>query len=187
MRSLIISVLVLLTSACGFQLRGSYDVPCKTLHIGVPEVAELHAQIRRKVEAGSTTRVVSDAKEAEAKLIVLGDQPEKSVLSIDASGRVREFQLKRTFTFQLTDAKGAVLIPSSAIVVRRDITFSDALVLSKEAEEVLLLRDMQNDLVQQIIRRLSVAKMNAPTMGAATMGAATTNSTTGSTVGSTAR
>ena len=161
MRSLIVGLLALAVSACGFQLRGSYDLPFKTLHIGVVETAELHAQIRRNVEAGSTTHIVSDAKEAEAKLVVLGDVPEKSVLSIDASGRVREFQLKRTFTFQLVDAKGAVLIPSSAIVVRRDITFSDALVLSKEAEEVLLLRDMQSDLVQQLIRRLSAVKITA--------------------------
>lgn len=162
MRSLIVGLLALSVSACGFQLRGSYELPFSTLHIGVAETAELHAQIRRNVEAGSTTRVVSDAKEAEAKLIVLSDQPEKTVLSIDASGRVREFQLKRTFTFQLVDAKGAVLIPSSPIIVRRDITFSDALVLSKEAEEALLLRDMQGDLVQQLIRRLSAVKVTAP-------------------------
>jgi LPS-assembly lipoprotein len=43
-------------------------------------------------------------------------------------------------------------------VIRRDISFSDALVLSKEAEEVLLWRDIQNDLVQQLLRRLAAAK-----------------------------
>jgi LPS-assembly lipoprotein len=33
------------------------------------------------------------------------------------------------------------------------------LVLSKESEELLLLRDMQGDLVQQLMRRLAAAKL----------------------------
>ena len=39
----------------------------------------------------------------------------------------------------------------------RDVTYSDADVLAKESEEQLLYRDMQGDMVQQIIRRLSAA------------------------------
>ncbi|WP_416142349.1 LPS assembly lipoprotein LptE, partial [Hydrogenophaga sp.] len=52
-------------------------------------------------------------------------------------------------------------IPPSQIVLRRDITYNDNLVLSKEAEEALLWRDIQNDLVQQILRRLAAAKLKA--------------------------
>ena len=40
----------------------------------------------------------------------------------------------------------------------RDISFNDQ-VLAKEAEEVLLYRDMQTDMVQQIVRRLSAAQL----------------------------
>lgn len=168
MRTLIVSLLVLLVSACGFQLRGSYNLPFKTLHIGIAETAELHAQLRRNIEAGSATRVVSLIKDAEASLVVLSDAPAKSVLSIDAAGRVREFQLTRTFSFKLSDAKGETIIPASNIIVRRDITFSDAQVLSKEAEEGLLWRDIQNDLVQQLLRRLATAKLppSVPTANA---------------------
>ena len=52
-------------------------------------------------------------------------------------------------------------LPTSTITLRREITFSDDLVLSKESEEALLLRDMQNDLVQQLMRRLAAAKLQA--------------------------
>jgi LPS-assembly lipoprotein len=158
MRALAILLLTATLAACGFQLRGSYALPFNTLHIGVPETAELHAQIRRNVEAGSSTKVVSTAAEADASLNVLSDRPQKNILSLDASGRVREFQLVRTFSFRVVDAKGNVMIAPSQIVIRRDISFSDALVLSKEAEEVLLWRDIQNDLVQQLLRRLAAAK-----------------------------
>jgi LPS-assembly lipoprotein len=158
MRALVILLLTATLAACGFQLRGSYALPFNTLHIGVPETAELHAQIRRNVEAGSSTKVVSTATEAEASLNVLSDRPQKNILSLDASGRVREFQLVRTFSFRVVDAKGGVMIAPSQIIIRRDISFSDAQVLSKEAEEVLLWRDIQNDLVQQLLRRLAAAK-----------------------------
>lgn len=161
MRALISTLLAVAAiglSACGFQLRGSYALPFDTLYIGIAETNELHAQMRRAIEAGSATRIVATAREAEASLTVLLDQPQKNVLSLDASGRVREFQLVRTFSFRLADARGATLIAPSQIIIRRDITFSDAQVLSKEAEEALLWRDIQSDLVQQLMRRLAKAK-----------------------------
>ncbi len=154
--------LLLFLGGCGFQLRGSYTLPFDTLFIGIPEISELHAQIRRNVEAGSSTRIVPTSKDAAAVLSVVGDQPQKNILSLDATGRVREFQLVRTFTFRINDAKGGEMLPTSQIVIRRDISFNDAQVLSKEAEEQLLWRDIQSDLVQQLVRRLAAAKPAAP-------------------------
>jgi outer membrane lipopolysaccharide assembly protein LptE/RlpB len=62
-----------------------------------------------------------------------------------------------------TDVRPTVVateyIPPSTITLRRDITFSDYLVLSKESEEALLQRDMQSDLMQQLMRRLAAAKL----------------------------
>jgi len=46
-------------------------------------------------------------------------------------------------------------------VLSRDVTFNDTEILAKEAEEQLLFRDMQADMVQQIIRRLAAAKRTA--------------------------
>jgi outer membrane lipopolysaccharide assembly protein LptE/RlpB len=50
-------------------------------------------------------------------------------------------------------------IAPSTITLRREITFSDDQVLSKESEEALLWRDIQSDLVQQLMRRLAAAKL----------------------------
>lgn len=150
----------LILSACGFRLRGTFDatLPFETLHIALPESGELHAMLKRNIEASGKTRVVSDAKGAQAVLAVLGDSQQKNILSLSAAGRVREFQLVRTFGFRLHDAKGQEFLAPATIVIRRDITFSDELVLSKESEESLLWRDIQTDLVQQLLRRLSAAK-----------------------------
>jgi LPS-assembly lipoprotein len=178
----LILLLVSLLAACGFKLRGSaelpgYKLPFATIALTMPPTSEFYAQLKRTIEASSPGTRVVDVKEAEAILTVLGDTSQKLILSLNAAGRAREFQLVRTFTFKVhanvaataptppakyteTPAAAATeYIAPSAITLRRDITFSDDLVLSKESEEALLWRDMQGDLVQQLMRRLAAAKL----------------------------
>jgi len=71
---------------------------------------------------------------------------------------VREFQLTKRVTFALRDAGGRDWLPSAEIVVRRSFSFNESEVLAREAEEARLLREMQTDAVQQILRRLQAAK-----------------------------
>lgn len=153
-----IVVVALLLSACGFHLRGAYTLPFDTLIINQPAITELHAVLKRNIEASTQTRVVTDIKDAQAALLVLGDGQTKNILSLNSAGRVREYQLVRTFVFKVIDAKGGEYLPQSTITLSREMTFDDAAVLSKEAEESLLWRDIQNDLVQQLLRRLAAAK-----------------------------
>nr|MBP6727589.1 hypothetical protein [Thauera sp.] len=70
---------------------------------------------------------------------------------------VREYQLTQTLRFQLLDKTGKALIAPTSISAAREYTFDDSQVLGKEQEETLLYRDMQNDLLQQLMRRLAAA------------------------------
>lgn len=185
MRAIKLSLMVLLiglVAGCGFKLRGSaalpgYKLPFATIALSLPPTSEFHALLKRNIEASSPGTQVVDAKDAEAILVVLGDSYQKIILSLNAAGRAREYQLVRSFSFKVTPNVTAstpaaqakytdVLAPApteyiapSTITLRREITFSDELVLAKESEEVLLQRDMQNDLVQQLMRRLAAAKL----------------------------
>ena len=158
MPHLLLIVATLALAACGFQLRGAYALPFDTLHIALPDSTSLHAVLKRNIEAASQTRVVADPKSAQATLAVVADVPQKVVLSLDSAGRVREYRLVRTFSFRIVDTADHELIPVSTVVIRRDITFNDVQVLSKESEEALLWRDIETDLVQQLLRRLAAAK-----------------------------
>ncbi|MSQ50133.1 MAG: hypothetical protein EXR30_07055, partial [Betaproteobacteria bacterium] len=60
------------------------------------------------------------------------------------------------------DGKGGEFLPLSTVQLTRDITFNDSEVLAKETEEQLLYRDMQFDMVQQIMRRLAGAQRPQP-------------------------
>jgi LPS-assembly lipoprotein len=66
--------------------------------------------------------------------------------------------LRFILLFRLRTAKGRELIEPTELAQQRDISFNEAAVLAKEAEEAQLYRNMQTDLVQQILRRLAAVK-----------------------------
>ena len=148
-------------SACGFALRKAPNYAFKTLYNGVAESSPLGTELNRNLESGGTVRVIRDARQidqADVILDVLLEQREKTVVGVNASGQVREFQLRTRFRFQLRTLKGKLLIPPAEIVLHRDISFNESAVLAKETEELLLYRDMQSDIVQQVLRRLAAVK-----------------------------
>ncbi|MBE0615606.1 MAG: hypothetical protein IH604_18215 [Burkholderiales bacterium] len=157
MRILAIMALGLLTAACGFQLRGQATLPFETLYIAIPDVSPLGTELKRNIIAGTHTKLVNNPAQAQATLTLVSEQRDRSILSFDTSGRVREIQLRYRLDFRVHDARGLDYLPQSTIRLTRDISFNDAQVLSKESEEQLLFRDMQSDMVQQILRRLAAA------------------------------
>ena len=147
----------MLLAGCGFRLRGTADVPFQTLYVPNAD-SGIALDLKRNVQAGTQAKVVDDPQKAEAVLAFSNENREKNILSLTGTGRVREFQLKYSVGFRVHDGKGGEFIPQTTIALTRDITFSDTEVLAKEAEEQLLFRDMQSDMVQQIMRRLASAK-----------------------------
>jgi LPS-assembly lipoprotein len=155
-------LLVLLLAGCGFQLRGTAALPFETLYMPPTTVQGIALDLKRNIQAGTRTTVVDDRKNAEAILEFTQELREKVILSLAATGRVREFQLRYRVGFRVHDGKGGEFVPSSVVQLTRDITFNDSDVLAKETEELLLYRDMQSDMVQQIMRRLAVAQTPKP-------------------------
>lgn len=157
-RILVALLCATLLSACGFKLRGQAELPYKSIYIALPESNPFRVKLVRALTYGSKTTVAPSAKEAQATFGVTGDATIKDILSLSPAGFILEYQLVRTFSFRVYDANGRDLIPPGKIVLTRDITYDQTEVLSKQQEEVLLMKDMDDDLVQQIIRRLAVSK-----------------------------
>jgi LPS-assembly lipoprotein len=157
MRTMAMIALALLTAACGFQLRGQAKLPFETLYVAIPEISPLGTELKRNITAGTSARLVDEPARAQAILALVSERRDKSILSFDASGRVLELQLRYSLKFRVHDARGRDYLPPSEIRLTRDISFSDAQLLSKESEELLLYRDMQSDMVRQILYRLAAA------------------------------
>ena len=58
----------------------------------------------------------------------------------------------------MRNRQGIERIPDTELVQQRDISYSESSALAKEAEEDLLYRNMQSDLVRQILRRLAALR-----------------------------
>lgn len=157
MRTLVALLAAALLSGCGFRLRGAAELPFETIY--VPNAtAGVALDLKRNLQVGTRARVVDEPKDAQAILQFTQETREKEILSLTGGGRVREFQLRYRVGFRVHDGKGGEFVPQSTIQLSRDVTYNDAAVLAKEAEEQLLYRDMQTDMVQQIMRRLAAAQ-----------------------------
>ncbi len=140
-----------LLAGCGFQLRKAPDFAFEAILI--PSTGVIGIDLRRNLASNDKLRVLpptAPALQAQVVLDILGEAREKVVVGLNASGQVREFQLRTP--------QGKELIPNTELLLQREISFNESAVLAKEAEEAVLYRDMQNDLVQQLIRRLAAIK-----------------------------
>jgi len=161
---LLAAILAAVLTGCGFQLRGtlSGNLPYKTMMIALPDTSEVRVWLERYINAAGSTEIIDDPKLADATFQQLSDSRIKTILSVNAQGRVREYRLQLNYRFRVVNAKGQILVPPNEVSLSRDITFDDSNVLAKDLEESLLWRDMNNDLVNQIMRRLSIIKPKNP-------------------------
>jgi LPS-assembly lipoprotein len=146
-------------SGCGFKLRASQAMAFNTIGVTPERGAGVAGDMSRYFSA--TLRPVAPGAGGEAPEVILDivqELREKIVVGVNASGQVREYQLRLAVTFKLRTPQGRELIAPTEIEQRREISFNESAVLAKEAEEVLLYRDMQNDIVQQLLRRLAAIK-----------------------------
>lgn len=147
-------------AGCGFQLRQAPDFAFNTIYVAVAPESTLGKELKRSIASSSKVAVLGDtqANSAQVVLDVLGDQREKVVVSLNTTGQVREFQLRTRVKFKLRTPQGKELIPETELLQQREISYNESAALSKEGEEGLLYRDMQSDIVQQLLRRLAAVK-----------------------------
>lgn len=142
-------------AGCGFQLRKAPDFAFDSIRVNA--ATSLANQLRRSLAADGRVQVLGPAEAGQPQVLLdlLQENRERVVVGINASGQVREYQLRLRVRFRLRTPQGRELVPETEIQQHRDISFNETAVLAKEAEESLLYRDMQNDIVQQLMRRLA--------------------------------
>jgi LPS-assembly lipoprotein len=148
-------------AGCGFELRKPPNYAFKTLYSSIPVVSPFGVKLKRSLESSGQVEVISDPREAERAQVIfdqLFELREKVVVGRTATGAIREFQLRLRYRFRVRSRNGIELIPDTELTLNRDINFNETGALSKESEEALLYKDMENDLVLQIQRRLAALR-----------------------------
>ena len=153
-------VLALLLSGCGFQLRGDYSLPYESIYLATGD-SVIGAGLKRQIRA-SGARVAESRDDASVAFLPAGELRDSVILSLSSGGRVREKRLRYRYAYRIVDAKGRDLVPQGYVELNRDVSYADSASLAKTQEEDLLWRDMENDLVQQLMRRLVTAKPRPP-------------------------
>src|SRR5690606_34251298 len=145
-----------LLAACGFRLKGATPLPFDTLYTNIAKNSSFGAAMRRAIVASSpNTRFVEDPAQADARLIQLANNENLRQLSIDADGRVEEYELNLEFVFQLVDTKGHVILPPTTLRATREIPYDDNVVQAKQSEITTMFQQMQQSMVDRVVRHLT--------------------------------
>lgn len=153
-RLFLAAIPAVLATGCGFQLRRLDEVPFASLYVDAPHGGAVAQRIRSALISNKQTRLAASAAEAEAVLVLGQETRSKTILSLSGAGRVTEYRLGLQLTYAINDKDGRTLAAAETIELTRDITYDDAQVLAKSAEEQLLYRDMDDNAARRIMRRL---------------------------------
>jgi LPS-assembly lipoprotein len=151
-------------AGCGFQLRQTNDFAFKTLYANFSTTSPLGVELRRNLLGSGRIDLMTDPKlmpKAEAILDILSETRQQVPVGVSATGQMRELQLRLRVNFRLRTPQGVELIEPVELFQQRDLSFTESAALSKEIEQGILYRDMQTDIVQQIMRRLSAVKLRS--------------------------
>ena len=147
-----------LVAGCGFQLRQPPRLPFASIAlVGFAPRSPMADELRRQL--GRQVRVLDDAGKAEVVLRALEDAREKSIVASTAAALVRELQLRLKLHFRADTPGGRELIARAELMVTRDLSYRETAALAKEIEEAELFREMQGDVVAQVLRRLALVQV----------------------------
>jgi len=161
-RILLAALPLTLLTACGFRLRGVPEFGFGSLYIQAPDHSAIARQLRANLQgAGSQLTLLTEPDQlpqAQAVLELLDEREDRVAVGLNAAGQVRELQLRLSLRFRLRGQKGQEWIPETELLQQRDVSYSESIALAKESEEALLWRDIQADVVQQLLRRLAIVQ-----------------------------
>ena len=145
-------------AGCGFDLRQPARVSFSSIAlVGFARRSPLADELKRQLL--KQVPVLDAPDKAEVVLQALDDVREKSVVASTAAAQVRELQLRLKFNFRARTPGGRELIPRAELMVSRDLSYSETAALAKEHEEAELFREMQSDIVAQVLRRLAAVSV----------------------------
>ncbi len=150
--------------SCGFRLRGAIDIPPELKEARIEGAAEFSALYLefKKVLTRAGTRLIRAKESATSSIIIRGEAFKRRVLTLDAQGRVAEYELNYRFYFKIITAENVELVPEQKIDITRDYRFDPDSVLAKDAEEAQIRKEMVSFSVRQAMRRINAILKSKP-------------------------
>lgn len=141
--------------ACGFQLRGGIEANFDSISINGGS-SEFVKQLKKRLKQSSIAVLPNGG---EVELEIVNDLLNKRILSLNADGRVSEYELNYKISYRVKGQNEPEWGPLINNEVRRQYTYDDENVVAKALEEEKLINGMRDDLIQTITAQISLKKV----------------------------
>ena len=148
-------------TACGFHLRGSYNVPStiKHLELKINNASALYLPLRDSLQQAGIQLDASDYT-----LEILEDSLNKQTTNTDSRAKAAEYTLYYAVSYQIKNNDNKTVSPERKLLLRRNYQYDTTTIVGKTAEEETLIHELYQDAAQQILRQLSSFQPTQPAM-----------------------
>ncbi|WP_305906614.1 LPS assembly lipoprotein LptE [Methylomarinum sp. Ch1-1] len=151
---------MLLSTACGYHLRGALDIPEEMKNIYIEGAsASLRDEINLSLKSADG-QLVSSTEEASMVIKVIRDDMRRRVLSLNSAGKATEFELNYTVRFMLLDPTGQILMDQQEVEINRDFFNDQVDILAKSNEEAVIRDEIYRQAVRAIVMRARAVLKN---------------------------
>ena len=154
LKKLSILGLILIISACGFQLRGNIQANFDSISIS-GGTSSFNKTLQRKFRQAGIT--IKSASEAEKIVQIIKNDFDKTILTLTGTGLVSEYQLDYTVSYRFKSKDGPWNKPLT-IETSRTYTYDDSDILAKDEEEKRLLSGMEDQIIKTMATQISLSK-----------------------------
>ncbi|MDD5276552.1 MAG: LPS assembly lipoprotein LptE [Methylovulum sp.] len=156
MKKLVVVIIAVWLSACGYHLRGAMDMPeaLKSVYLEGASIP-LREQFKRAMRPASG-KLASSPENAGIVIRVFGENSGQRVLSLNERGRSNELELYYRFDYELATADNTPLITRQPIEIKREYFNNQQDILAKGNEEIVIRNEMYQQAVRAIVDRSRV-------------------------------
>lgn len=158
MKQLLISLVILITTACGWQLRGMTQLPASVKVMTLESQANNRFNQRLKQQLSFNGVVFPSDGSANLRLIIAPISIERLTLSVNSLGQAAEYELSaelKVRLVQLEEATDTEWTISGRRIFSNDINS----VIATQSEEKTQRQELENDLIRKLMNRLKKAQI----------------------------
>ena len=159
MKKLMLTLAILMLSACGFHLKGqpvagedAHNLPYANWNVNGGQIQEALVQSLRNADGHVTKSSIADAE-----ITVTNVQTQKDIYTITRGAQIDEYLMTLRVEAHAS-RRGGAWGARVVIVVRRAMDYSESGILGKQEDEAELWSEMRIDAADQIVRRLTFLK-----------------------------
>lgn len=148
-------IAILLTSACGFKLRGQVEIPPELNPMSVqPQSGSPVGDALVEQLQGSQVQLTERPQDARLIIRLSNEARGTRVVAVDRNGKALAYELHYQVSFDAVSSDGKQMVPAQTIDVARTQNNPDVDVLGEQLESDLIYEDMIRDAANRILGRL---------------------------------